>query len=144
MKSTMAWICIAAMALSIACTNSAATKQKEEEEQMLILALGAAALSRASTLPIQGSCAVTATSCVDYHTGWSNAQMTADCGGTLTIGGSGCSATNRVASCYMVGRGTGATTVSGATATARYASPSYTVATATTGCNSAGGTLSVP
>jgi len=141
-------IAIAIVGLSIACSalGTADQKKQQEEEQTNMMLLAAVAYSATRTLPIQGSCTYGST-CLDYNTGWSSSQMTTDCastGGTYTSSTAGCTATNKVASCAVSGRGW--SFVTGTTATFRYYSP-ITVGNATTSCNSMSannGTLSVP
>lgn len=137
---TIALILALVMMATIACAPKA---DKNDETTTTALLVLAAVAATSSQRPI-GSCNFPASgSCIDYYTGWTTSQMTADCAtgsGTFTSNGTSCTAASRVGSCALVGRGAG-TVVSGTTATARYYSSNFTTGTAQTNCGVLSGTF---
>ena len=132
---------IMAALLFFSCNLSEKTN-KTQTNEMLILGIAAYAVTRSPV--VMGTCTFTNTSCVDYYTGWTTSQMTADCStgsGTFTSTATACTATSRVGSCAMVGRGAG-TVISGTTATVRYYSAGFTTGSAQTNCGVLPGTFS--
>jgi NAD/NADP transhydrogenase beta subunit len=142
MKKILSAMVILPVMLVVSCFASPSENDNTTQE---VVVLGAVALAMSSrTIPPVGSCNFAASgSCIEYYTGWTASQMTADCAtgsGTFTSGATFCATTSRVGSCVLVGRGVG-TIVSGTTATVRYYSSNFTTGSAQTNCNVLPGTF---
>jgi hypothetical protein len=134
-------ISILALVSTVACFESPTNESKTTTE-VVTLGVVALAMTSSRSLILQGRCDLSGSgACVEYATGWSTSQMTADCSsvsGTFTSGNVSCSITSRVGSCALTNRGIG-TTVTGTTGIFRFYSSNYTQSTAQTYCNAVNG-----